>query len=134
MNEMKRIFQNRTPGIKLDLSKDLGLSKVDAINGDNEVDDDCHDDDDGGSKRILTQFDIEGHPVYGRISVTNGEINRMSLQQMKQRCRQLRLDNLGKREAVKRRLKVMQNEIPIRYNVLKSNAFSPFRSTTSGST
>ena len=45
------------------------------------------------------------HPVYRMISLLNGEINRMDLNQMKNRCKELTLDSNGKREAVKRRLK-----------------------------
>ncbi len=57
------------------------------------------------SPSSLDLGDLMGHPVYHQISVANGRINRMDLQQMKQRCRHLRLDSSGKREAVKRRLK-----------------------------
>ena len=45
------------------------------------------------------------HPVYHTISLINGTINRMDLNQMKSRCKELNLDSNGKREAVKRRLK-----------------------------
>lgn len=45
------------------------------------------------------------HPVYRTISLINGTINRMDLNQMKTRCKELQLDCNGKREAVKRRLK-----------------------------
>ena len=45
------------------------------------------------------------HPVYRTISLINGTINRMDLNQMKIRCKDLQLDCNGKREAVKRRLK-----------------------------
>jgi len=45
------------------------------------------------------------HPVYRTISLINGTINRMDLNQMKTRCKELKLDCNGKREAVKRRLK-----------------------------
>ena len=45
------------------------------------------------------------HPVYRTISLINGNINRMDLNQMKNRCKELQLDSNGKREAVKRRLK-----------------------------
>ena len=45
------------------------------------------------------------HPVYSEISYLNGQINRMDLCQMKQRCKELDLECNGKREAVKRRLK-----------------------------
>ena len=45
------------------------------------------------------------HPVYRTISLLNGNINRMDLNEMKTRCKELQLDCNGKREAVKRRLK-----------------------------
>lgn len=48
---------------------------------------------------------LMAHPVYNEISLINGQINRMDLGQMKQRCKLLNLECNGKREAVKRRLK-----------------------------
>jgi len=45
------------------------------------------------------------HPVYSTISLINGKINRMDLNQLKTMCRQNNLSTFGKREAVIRRLK-----------------------------
>jgi len=45
------------------------------------------------------------HPVYKTISLINGKINRMDLNQMKVHCKEHKLSCHGKREAVKRRLK-----------------------------
>ncbi len=45
------------------------------------------------------------HPVYHEISFMNGQINRMSFGEMKEKCKSLGLDCSGRREAVKRRLK-----------------------------
>lgn len=45
------------------------------------------------------------HPVYSSISLINGKINRMDLNQLKAMCRQNKLATMGKREAIKRRLK-----------------------------
>ena len=42
--------------------------------------------------------------------MVNGQINRMDLSAMKKRCKQLNLHPLGKREAVKRRLKEYYKE------------------------
>ncbi|XP_059090591.1 3'-5' exoribonuclease 1-like [Tigriopus californicus] len=47
----------------------------------------------------------QSHPVYSAISFINGQINRMDLNDLKQKCKQNNLDCHGKREAVKRRLK-----------------------------
>jgi 3'-5' exoribonuclease 1 len=48
--------------------------------------------------------------VYSNISNLNGQINRMDLSSMKKRCRELNLHPMGKREAVKRRLKEFYKE------------------------
>jgi len=45
------------------------------------------------------------HPVYRVISKINGKINRMDVDQLKSMCRQHGLATIGKREAIKRRLK-----------------------------
>ena len=54
----------------------------------------------------LPQFD----DVYHSISQVNGMINRMDLSTMKKRCIDLNLHPMGKREAVKRRLKEYYKE------------------------
>jgi len=56
----------------------------------------------GGGGRLEARRD---HPVYSTISFINGKINRMDLNQLKSMCRQHKLPTMGKREAVKRRLK-----------------------------
>ena len=58
------------------------------------------------SRPQLTQYD----DVYHRISEVNGTINRMDLSTMKKRCVDLNLHPMGKREAVKRRLKEYYKE------------------------
>lgn len=45
------------------------------------------------------------HPVYKIISMKNGEINRLDLSSLKRVCKVEGLDSLGKRDAIKRRLK-----------------------------
>ena len=45
------------------------------------------------------------HKVYREISQLNGEINRMSLGELKNKCKSLHLDCYGKRDPLKRRLK-----------------------------
>ncbi len=57
------------------------------------------------SEQLMTYGD-----VYHSISLMNGEINRMDLSEMKHRCRELNLHPMGKREAVKRRLKEYYKE------------------------
>jgi len=54
----------------------------------------------------LPQYD----DVYHSISQVNGMINRMDLSTMKKRCAELNLHPMGKREAVKRRLKEYYKE------------------------
>lgn len=49
--------------------------------------------------------DPYGHPVYNEISYINGQINRMDVSQMRNRCKEVGLEPAGKREALKRRLK-----------------------------
>ncbi len=60
----------------------------------------------GGGGGHLESKDLLHHPVYRELSRINGGINRMDLGELKRRCKELRLDCAGKREAVKRRLKV----------------------------
>ena len=58
------------------------------------------------SAQSLPQYD----DVYHSISQVNGMINRMDLSTMKKRCAELNLHPMGKREAVKRRLKEYYKE------------------------
>ena len=53
---------------------------------------------------------MQNDDVYHRISEVNGTINRMDLSTMKKRCVDLKLHPMGKREAVKRRLKEYYKE------------------------
>lgn len=45
------------------------------------------------------------HPVYRKISLINGQINRMDIAAMRRKCKELNLNTFGKRDALKRRLK-----------------------------